>query len=542
MRCLIYARYSTTLQSSLSIDDQLRVCRDRITAEGWQDVGAHVDAAISGAVRERPGLNALLAEVAAGRADIVIAEAIDRLSRDQEDIAGIFKLVAYAGARIFTLSEGDVGELHIGLRGTMAAMTRKDIADKVRRGLSGRALAGSNPGGMAYGYSRVAKLDARGELVRGLRVIDEDQADVIRRIFADYVGGMSARAIAVRLNAEGVRGPSGGLWRASSINGCPRRLNGILQNHLYRGRQIYNRTHRVYHPVTRRREIRLNPESAWLVKDIPELRIVDEATWSAAAGMRAALGSPVISRSRRPKAMLSGLAHCAICGSQWRIIGQGRWGCGAHHDGRACANGRSITRESFERRVLAGLTTRMLTPELADEYIAAWRAARVERLSSAGKARAGLERRRGAVAGRINRLVGALADPALGGMAELVDALAAARAEREAIDRDLGEVAAEKVVALHPGLAADYRRRVERLTSTLAEGGDGAAAARGAIRALIHRIDVAPHPTGRGVAIEVQGRLTTLLELADDRLAPMYVNGGAPGTARPLAYILRAAV
>jgi hypothetical protein len=103
--------------------------------------------------------------------------------------------VRYAGARIWTLSEGEVGELHIGLRGTMAAMVRKDTADKVKRGLTGRALAGMNPGGMAYGYRKVPKLDERGEPVRGLREIDEDQAAVIVRIFEEFANGRSAATI-----------------------------------------------------------------------------------------------------------------------------------------------------------------------------------------------------------------------------------------------------------------------------------------------------------------------------------------------------------
>ena len=79
--------------------------------------------------------------------DIVLAEAMDRLSRDQEDIAGLFKRMQFAGVRIVTLSEGDVSQLHVGLKGTMNALFLKDLADKTRRGQRGRVEKGKAGGG-----------------------------------------------------------------------------------------------------------------------------------------------------------------------------------------------------------------------------------------------------------------------------------------------------------------------------------------------------------------------------------------------------------
>ena len=67
------------------------------------------------------------------RFDIVLAEALDRISRDQEEIAGVYKRLTFAGVRMVTLSEGDISELHIGLKGTMGALYLKDLADKTRR-------------------------------------------------------------------------------------------------------------------------------------------------------------------------------------------------------------------------------------------------------------------------------------------------------------------------------------------------------------------------------------------------------------------------
>ena len=87
--------------------------------------------------------------------DVVVAEALDRLSRDQEDIAALFKRLQFAGIRLVTLGEGEIGALHIGLKGTMNALFLKDLADKTRRGLRGRVEAGKSGGGNAYGYDVV---------------------------------------------------------------------------------------------------------------------------------------------------------------------------------------------------------------------------------------------------------------------------------------------------------------------------------------------------------------------------------------------------
>jgi hypothetical protein len=93
--------------------------------EGWQYLHAYTDRAISGASALRPAYQALLEDARRGRFDIVVAEALDRLSPDQKDVAGLFKRLRFAGVRLFTLAEGEVSELHVGLKGTMNALFLK---------------------------------------------------------------------------------------------------------------------------------------------------------------------------------------------------------------------------------------------------------------------------------------------------------------------------------------------------------------------------------------------------------------------------------
>jgi DNA invertase Pin-like site-specific DNA recombinase len=275
-RAAIYARYSSDLQSASSIEDQLRLCAELADNRSWQVVEQYTDAGLSGASLMRPGIQALVADALSGKFDILVAEALDRISRDQEDIAGVYKRMEFAGVEIVTLSEGPISSLHIGLKGTMNAMFLKDLADKTRRGLRGRVERGKSGGGIAYGYDVVKRFNTEGQPLRGDRTINDAQADVIRRIFEEYAKNKSPRAIARQLNADGVPSPSGNAWSQSTINGNRRRGTGILNNELYIGRLIWNRQRFIKDPETGKRVTRFNPESEWISQDDPELQIVHQ--------------------------------------------------------------------------------------------------------------------------------------------------------------------------------------------------------------------------------------------------------------------------
>ncbi len=127
---VLYARYSSELQREASIEDQLRMCQERAAKEGWLVAGSYTDQAISGASLIRPGIQKLLQDAAAGKIDIILTESLDRVSRDQEDIAHVYKRMRFHGVRIVTLSEGEVNELHIGLKGTMGATLEGQVTHR----------------------------------------------------------------------------------------------------------------------------------------------------------------------------------------------------------------------------------------------------------------------------------------------------------------------------------------------------------------------------------------------------------------------------
>ena len=138
MKVAIYARYSSDNQRDASIADQMRVCRAFAERQGWTIAQEYSDHAVSGATLLRSGFQALMRDALNRRFDVVLAESLDRFSRDQEDTAGLFKRLTFAGVNIVTLAEGDITHLHIGFKGTMNALFLKDLAEKTHRGLRGR--------------------------------------------------------------------------------------------------------------------------------------------------------------------------------------------------------------------------------------------------------------------------------------------------------------------------------------------------------------------------------------------------------------------
>src|SRR5215207_6486038 len=201
MKAAIYARYSSDNQRDASIADQLRICREFAVRQGWTVVQDFTDHAISGATLLRSGFQSLMRDALNGRFDAVLAEALDRFSRDQEDTAGLFKRLTFAGVNIVTLAEGDITHLHIGLKGTMNALFLKELAEKTRRGLRGRIELGKAGGGVSFGYRIVQRLE-NGLVTTGEREIVPEEAAIVRRIFNDYRAGASPKQIAKALNAE----------------------------------------------------------------------------------------------------------------------------------------------------------------------------------------------------------------------------------------------------------------------------------------------------------------------------------------------------
>lgn len=408
-RVAIYARYSSDLQSDHSIADQVRLCRERLAALGGIEIEVYSDAALSGAhARSRPGLQRLLLDAAAGRFDLVLAEALDRISRDQEDVAGIFKRLSHRDVTLLTVAEGEIGELHIGLKGTMNALFLKDLAQKVRRGQRGRIAEGRATAGIAYGYRVVRQYDDKGEPVRGLRAIDEARAAVVRRIYADYIAGRSPRQIAIALNREGVPGPRGGKWNTSSISGHRQRRRGILNNEIYAGRLQWGRETFRKNPETGRKIGKPVARSQWAETAVPELAIVDAETWAVALRLKDRSSAYPAHRQRRPKHMLSGLVLCGRCGGRMIVYATGRMICGRFRERGDCTSGHTIPIARLERRVIEDLRAMLLSPAAIERTVKEAREEKARQRRAAAATRTERERELRDVRARIGHLVAAI--------------------------------------------------------------------------------------------------------------------------------------
>ncbi|MCW8059127.1 recombinase family protein [Agrobacterium tumefaciens] len=537
-RVALYARYSSDNQRDASIEDQLRQCRERAAREGWTVVETYSDRAISGVSLIRSGIQSLLADAQAGRFDMVLSEALDRLSRDQEDVAGVFKRLSFAGVRIFTLSEGEINELHVGLKGTMNALFLKDLALKTHRGIRGRVEAGRIGGGNAYGYRVVHRLDTRGEPIRGERDIIEEQAEIVRRIFRDYAAGKGPRRIAAELNRENIPSPTGKRWNDATIRGNRAISSGILNCELYIGVIRWNRQKKLKNPDTGRFAYRLNPESEWIRAEAPELRIVPQDLWDAAKrqqdkltglyrkqidGARDAMHTLKqkqggLNATHRPRTLLSGLVFCGCCGGSYARRGQDRFTCTNHILGNGCDNARTVPGKLLETRVLAGLSERLMTPEMVTEAMSAY-AQETNRLNRERRSAAETTRRDLAETSKaIAEIVRVIEQG--GWHRALSDRLTELEARQDSLAARLSDIP-EDVPDLHPGIAETYRRRIECLTETLAHP-DHALEASEAIREVIDRVVVTPGDKRGSYSITLQGELGTILDWIDRTGKPGY--------------------
>lgn len=377
-RIAIYGRHSTAKQAATSSSDQAAACSKLVDFLGGKVQEIYLDPELSGYSRARPGLQRLLDDVRAGQIDIVVAESLDRLARDAEDVSWIGKKLRFDRVELHTMSEGHIDEVKLAVAGLLGALFLKGLIEKTRRGLKAVVLSGRFAGGLVYAYRKVAVLDEKGNVIPGLREIDEDKAEIVRRIFRDFAAGKSSVQIATDLNREGVPGPRGGPWNASTIRGDPKKAVGILNNALYRGLMIWNRREWRKNPDSdlRERRYRIRDTSEWVEVEAPTLRIVDDELWNAVQAELARRARPVdageVAGRRRQRHLLSGLIKCAACGSSYVISGKDYYRCASQKERGTCSNTVAIRKTIIEPATLAALRGDLLTDEHArifvDEY------------------------------------------------------------------------------------------------------------------------------------------------------------------------------
>lgn len=125
----------------------------------------------------------------------------------------------------------------------------------------------------------------------------------------------------------------------------------------------------VRNPDTRKRVSRLNPESEWVIHEVPHLRIIDQDKWEKVKvkqGEYNKKSGALCQRNRLPK-LLSYHIKCGVCGGGCSMVSQTHYGCSTARNKGTCDNPPS-KQEKLEETVISALQTHLLDKELCAEF------------------------------------------------------------------------------------------------------------------------------------------------------------------------------
>jgi len=221
-RCAIYTRKSTEYNLELafnSLDAQREACEAYIKSqahEGWRLIpGRYDDGAFSGASLDRPALQQLLAEVRAGKIDIVLVYKVDRLTRSLADFAKLIELFDAHGVSFVSVTQSfntssSMGRLTLNVLLSFAQFERELIGERVRDKIAASKRKGLWVGGpVPLGYAAVDKKI----------LVVAAEAAAVRTIFVRYLELGSVRALAQDLDRRGIRSKPRRLSTGRTIGG-----------------------------------------------------------------------------------------------------------------------------------------------------------------------------------------------------------------------------------------------------------------------------------------------------------------------------------
>jgi site-specific DNA recombinase len=244
-RCAIYTRKSTEYNLELgfnSLDAQREACEACIKSqahEGWRLIpGRYDDGAFSGASLDRPALQQLLADVRAGKIDIVLVYKVDRLTRSLADFAKLIELfdahdVSFVSVTQSFNTSSSMGRLTLNVLLSFAQFERELIGERVRDKIAASKRKGIWVGGpVPLGYAAVDKKI----------VVVAAEAAAVRTIFARYLELGSIRALAQDLDRRGIRSKPRRLSNGRTIGGGRFGVGALaylLKNRFYIGEVVY---------------------------------------------------------------------------------------------------------------------------------------------------------------------------------------------------------------------------------------------------------------------------------------------------------------
>lgn len=242
VRCAVYTRKSTEEgleQEFNSLDAQGEACAAYILSqrhEGWRQVAERYDdGGYSGGNMERPGLRRLLADVEAGKVDVIVVYKVDRLTRALADFAKIVDVLDAKGASFVSVTQSfntttSMGRLTLNVLLSFAQFEREVTGERIRDKIAASKKKGMWMGGpVPLGY----------DVVDRKLVVNEAEANTVRLIYARHQELVSLKALASELMILGVRSKRRTMRDGRVVGGEPYRpgaLSYLLRNVIYTGR------------------------------------------------------------------------------------------------------------------------------------------------------------------------------------------------------------------------------------------------------------------------------------------------------------------
>ena len=202
IRVAAYCRVSTMSETQAgSLAAQVSAYSKLICSNpAWQFAGIYTDQGISGTASNRPGFADMIDHARAGDFQILLVKSISRLARNTVDLLSCVRELATLSVAVrFERENIDTssaeGELMLTLLASFTQEESRSLSQNVKWAIRNRYKAGRTNSHRIYGYT----------WVRGSLHINDDEAQVVRRVFDEYLAGVSPEAIADRLNTEGLR-------------------------------------------------------------------------------------------------------------------------------------------------------------------------------------------------------------------------------------------------------------------------------------------------------------------------------------------------
>jgi site-specific DNA recombinase len=391
IRCAIYARYSSDVQKSTSIEDQVRNCREFAEQMGWVVLPEYIrsDEGISGAALDtRPAMLSLRddAKKLPRPFDYILVDSTSRFGRELSDTLKLTKILKFHDVNLYFVTQRlDTKERYARKLQMVYGMQDEDFLEahreNVHRGMRGIALKGYHTGGTHYGYKRILIYHLTDKDEHGRPAVDHVelevdplQAEIVLEIFTLRGQGYSLRDIAKHLNRKPIRGPRGRTWGTSTIK-------RIIKDELYRGIKKWDKKKNEMDPESYAMRRKPNPEIGWATTSLPKLRIISEELWEKvqevnrnAKRFRRQLGGENRTANSRTY-LFSGSLKCGLCLGSIGIIGGGsagsrrtRYGCRAHRSQDTCTNDVTIRLDRLEDQLMGAILEK-LQPSAIEQYL-----------------------------------------------------------------------------------------------------------------------------------------------------------------------------